>query len=89
MAPAKVAWSQTYSRAALRDILADAVETLPEAKRTSSLMACLAEKILTAAADGQENLIDLRRVAIKRVLDSCPYCRACDGLQSARSRGDS
>jgi hypothetical protein len=88
MASAKVAWSQTYSRAALRDILADAVEILPEEKRTPSLTACLAEKILTLAADCQENPTNLRRVAIKRVLDSCPYCRACDGLQSARNRGD-
>ena len=89
MAPAKAAWSQTYSRAALRDILADVVESLPEAKRTPSLMACLAEKILTPAADGQEGSINLRRVAIKRLVDCCPYCRACDGLQSARYRGDS
>ncbi|MGY3389867.1 hypothetical protein ACVWW6_002458 [Bradyrhizobium sp. USDA 3311] len=89
MAPTKSEWSHTYPRAVLRGILADAAETLPEARRTPSLMACLAEKILILAADGQKNPIDLRRVAIKRVQDSCPDCRACDGLQLTQNRGGS
>ena len=54
--PTKIDWSQTYPLAVLRGILADAAETLPEAKRTPSLMACLAEKILTLAADGHRSI---------------------------------
>ncbi len=89
MAPTKSEWSQTYPRAVLRGVLADAAKMAPEAKRTPSVMACLAEKILSLAADGQENPIDLRRLAIERVLESCPSCRACHGLQAARNSGRS
>jgi len=87
MAPAKLELSQSNPRAILRGVLADAAKMVPEARRTPSLMACLAEKILTLAADGQENPINLRRLAIERVRESCPGCRACDGLQAARNGG--
>ena len=80
MALTKSEWPQTYPRAVLRGVLADATKTVPEAKRTPSLMACLAEKILASAADGHENPIDLRRRAIAKVRESCPDCRACHGL---------
>ena len=89
MAPAKLELPQANPRAILRGVLADAAKTVPEARRTPSLMACLAEKILTLAADGQENQINLRRLAVERVLESCPGCRACDGLQAARNGGRS
>jgi len=85
MAPAKPELPQ--ARAVLRGVLADAAKTVPEAKRTPSLMACLAEKILTVAPDAQEDPINLRRLAIERVGESCSGCRACDGLQAARSSG--
>lgn len=89
MAPAKIEWSQTYAPAVLRGVLADAAKALPEANRNPSLMACLAEKILILAASGQENPINLRRIAMERVRESCPDCRACDGLRSCRNRGRS
>lgn len=89
MAPGKLELPQANSRAVLRGVLADAAKTVPEAKRTPSLMACLAEKILTLAADGQENPSNLRRLAVERVLESCPGCRACEGLQAARNSGHS
>jgi hypothetical protein len=85
MAQTKIEWSLRYPRAVLRAILAEL--TLPEPKRTPSLMACLAEKILTVAADGQEDPINLRRRAIERVRESCSGCGACDGLQAARNSG--
>jgi len=77
---AKIERSQTYPPAVLRGILAHAAKTVPEAQRTPSVMACLAEKILASAADGQENPINLRRRAIEKVRESCPDCRACHGL---------
>ena len=86
---AKIERSQTYPPAVLRGILAHAAKTVPEAQRTPSVMACLAEKILASAADGQENPINLGRVAIKRVQESCSGCRACHGLQAARNSGRS
>lgn len=89
MALTKSEWPQTYPRAVLRGVLADAAETIPEAKRIPSLMACLAEKILASAADGHENPIDLRRRAIAKVRESCPDCRACHGLQADRNSGRS
>lgn len=89
MAPAKLELPQADPRAVLRGVLGGAAKTVPEAKRTPSLMACLAEKILTLAADGQEDPINLRRLAIERVLESCPGCRACHGLQTARNSGRS
>jgi len=89
MALTKSEWSRTYPRGALRGVLSDAAKTVPEAKRTPSLMACLAEKILALAADGQENPIDLRRRAIEKVRESCPDCCACHGLQAARNSGHS
>ncbi|MEY9364142.1 hypothetical protein ABH994_006863 [Bradyrhizobium yuanmingense] len=83
MVPTKSDWSQSYPHAVLRGVLADAAKTIPEAKRTPSLMACLAERILASAADGQENPINLGRRAIEKVRESCPDCHACHGLQVA------
>jgi hypothetical protein len=80
----KLKSSQINRHAILRDVLADAARTVPEARRTPSLMACLAEKILALAADGEADPVNLRRRAIERVRDSCSGCRACDGLQLAR-----
>lgn len=89
MAPARIARSRIYSPAILQRALKDAANALPEAKRTPSLMACLAVKILTLAADGQENLVDIRRIAVERMLESCADCQACDGRHSSRNGGGS
>lgn len=65
----------------LRGVLVDAAQMVPKPDRTSSLMACLAEKILTLAASGEEDPTNLRRLALERVQKSCPGCRGCGGLQ--------
>ncbi len=65
----------------LRDVLRNAARTVPGPKRTPPLLACLAEKILTLAADGELDPARLPRLAIDRVQESCPGCRGCDGLR--------
>ncbi len=70
--------------ALLRGVLKDAAQTVPEAERTSSVMACLAEKILTLAANGVTDPISLRRIALQRVQECCNSCCGCEGLQLAR-----
>lgn len=67
--------------ALLRGVLKDAARTVPESERTSSVMACLAEKILTLAAEGATDPINLRRVALERVRRSCSACHGCGGLR--------
>jgi hypothetical protein len=67
--------------ALLRGVLKDAAQTVPEAKRTPSVMACLAEKILTLAANGTTDPISLRRIALERLQESCKDCCGCEGLQ--------
>ena len=83
MDSAKLKPSQINRPALLRDILADAVRPVPEAKRAPPLMACLAEQILALAAGGEADPATLRHLAIEKVKESCPGCRACDGLQLA------
>ncbi len=63
----------------LRGVLDDAVRMVPEAKRTSSLKACLAEKVLTLAAGGESDPAVLRRRAVRAVLECCPSCYGCEG----------
>ena len=48
MASAKLTSPPTDLCALLRGVLKDAAQTVPEAERTSSVMACLAEKILNS-----------------------------------------
>ena len=59
MPSAKLDWSQ-IDRRLLRGVLADAAQAVPEAERTPSLMACLAENILTLTADGVADPVRLR-----------------------------
>ena len=65
----------------LRGVLKDAAQTLPEAERTSSVMACLAEKILTLACDPAPEPTSLRRIALETVRRSCDTCCGCAGLR--------
>ncbi len=67
--------------ALLRGVLKDAAQTVPEVARTSSVMACLAEKILTLGANGATDPISLRRVALETVRKSCGDCCGCEGLR--------
>ena len=77
--------SPTQPRSMLHGVLMDAAKTVPEAKRTPSFMACLAEKILTVAAKGEQDPLRIRRVALGRVRESCPGCRACESFHAAGS----
>jgi hypothetical protein len=65
----------------LTGVLQDAAKTLPEAERTSSVMACVAEKLLALASKGETNPVSLRRIALETVLESCGACRGCNGLR--------
>jgi carbamoylphosphate synthase small subunit len=66
--------------AVLKDVLQRVAQTLSNAERTPSVMACLAEKILTLAASGETNPANLGRDAFDKVLNSCPACRGCAGV---------
>lgn len=70
---------QTKLHAVLKGALEDAVRMVPEAKRTSSLKACLAEKVLTLAARGERNPTILTRLAVLTVQKSCHGCYGCEG----------
>lgn len=80
-----VANSEAHLRAVLRRVLDDAVQMVPEPARTSSLKACLAEKILNLAAGGESNPKALTRLAVRLIHDSCPSCSGCEGLRPAVS----
>lgn len=83
--------SETQLRAVLRRVLDDAVQMVPEPARTSSLKACLAEKILNLAAGGETNPKTLTRLAVRLIQDSCPSCSGCEGWRpalTARKRTD-
>jgi len=54
----------------LGSVLDDAVPMVPELRRTSSLKACLAEKVLTLAAEGESDPAILARVAVRTVQES-------------------
>lgn len=81
MSPVTHNQSRADRCAILRGVLQDAARTVPHPRRTSPFLACLAEKILILAADGELDPLRLRRLAIDRVQTSCPSCRGCDGLQ--------
>lgn len=69
---------QTELYAVLRGALEDAVRMVPEVKRSSSLKACLAEKMLILAARGERNPSILSRLAVLTVQDSCHDCYGCE-----------
>lgn len=75
--------SEANLRTLLRRVLDDAVQMLPEPTRTSSLKACLAEKILILAAGGERRPKILARLAVRQIQDSCPSCSGCEGLRPA------
>jgi hypothetical protein len=68
----------------LRGALDKAIETLPALERTSAIKACLADKILTLAAAGETDSINLGQIAMERVRESCGECRGCEGLAAIR-----
>jgi hypothetical protein len=68
----------------LKGALEKAVEALPKVERTSAIKACLADKILTLAATGETDSINLGQIALERVRASCGKCRGCDGLAEIR-----
>lgn len=76
---------QTKLCAVLRGVLEDAVRIVPEAKRTSSLKACLAQTILTLAAGGELDPAILTRLAVRTVQESCRHCYGCEGWQPTRA----
>lgn len=69
---------QTKLHAVLKGALEDAVRMVPEARRTSSLKACLAEKVLTLAARGESNPTILTRLAVLTLQKSCHGCYGCE-----------
>jgi hypothetical protein len=77
--------SQTKSPAVLQGVLMDAAKAVPETKRTPSFMACLAQKILTVAAHGEQEPARIRAVALERLWESCPRCRACESLHTVKA----
>jgi hypothetical protein len=68
----------------LRGALEKAVEALPKVERTSAIKACLADKILTLAATGETDSINLAQIALEKVRESCGECRGCEGLAAIR-----
>lgn len=77
MTPAKSAQNKVCAE--LRGVLEHAVRIVPEARRTSSLKACLAEKVLTLAAGGESDPTILARVAVRTMQESCRSCYGCEG----------
>jgi hypothetical protein len=57
----------------MRAVLDDATATLPEAKRTSSMKAEIASRILACAAEGQRNPAALRTAALLAVVECSHY----------------
>lgn len=67
--------------ALLRGVLDDAIGMVPEANRSSSLKACLAEKVLALAAQGHLDPTDptvLTRLALRTLQESCCTCYGCE-----------
>ena len=80
MAYVKFRSSSPEHPAVLKGVLQRVAQTLPSAERTPPVMACLAEKILVLAANGETNPANLGRNAFDEVLNSCPACRGCAGV---------
>lgn len=83
-------WISTMTQQAtlcalLRGVLDDAVELVPEAKRTSSLKACLAETVLVLAAAGHSDPTVLAQLAVRTMQESCRDCYGC-GVQKPSYR---
>ena len=57
----------------MRAVLDNAVETLPEAKRTSTMTAEIASRILACAAKGERDPIVLKNSALMAVVQCTHY----------------
>jgi hypothetical protein len=57
----------------MKEVLDDAVATLPEAKRTSTMTAEIASQILACAAKGGRDPAKLRIAALSAVVDCSHY----------------
>lgn len=64
----------------LRNALDEAVASLPEIERTSSVKACLAEKLLTLAAAGEVEAVRLSDGALDSLKEACASCHGCGGV---------
>jgi hypothetical protein len=57
----------------MKAVLDDAAATLPESKRTSTMMAEMASQILACAAKGERDLATLRIAALSVVVERSHY----------------
>jgi hypothetical protein len=57
----------------MRSVLEEAVATLPEAKRTSTIKADIASEILSCAAKGERDRTVLKSAALTAVVDCTRY----------------
>lgn len=73
----------------LNSALERATGVLSKAESTSAAKACLAEAILSLAAEGETNPVKLSETALTRVRGSCAACGGCDGLRRPPDRHQS
>ena len=57
----------------MKEVLDDAAATLPESKRTSTMMAEMASQILACAAKGERNPATLKMAALLGVVECSHY----------------
>ena len=57
----------------MKEVLDDVVATLPEAKRTSTMMAEMASEILACAAKGERDPAKLKSAALLAVVECSHY----------------
>jgi hypothetical protein len=57
----------------MKEVLDDAVATLPESKRTSTMMAEMASQILSRAGKGERNPATLKMAALSGVVECSHY----------------
>jgi hypothetical protein len=67
----------------MKAVLDDASATLPEAKRTSSMIAEIASHILECAAKGQRDPVALKTAALLAVVDCTHYSHVISPARSA------
>jgi hypothetical protein len=67
----------------MKAVLDDASATLPEAKRTSSMIAEIACHILECAAKGQRDSVALKTAALLAVVDCTHYSHDISRARSA------
>ena len=57
----------------MKEVLDDAAATLPESKRTSTMMAEMASQILSCAGKGERNPATLKMAALSGVVECSHY----------------